>query len=257
MSDLDVKIVDRIATVTINRPAQRNSMTLTMWRDMARHFVRLSADRDVRCIILTGAGQDFSTGADIAEFGTVRADADQAAAYELAVDACSDAIQAARQPTIAALHGYCLGGGCHLAMACDFRVADASAKIGIPAARLSIVYGVRSTQRLLAIVGLPAAKRILFSGEQFDSDEGLRIGFVDRVGEAALEAARGFAAIMAPNAPLSIAGAKAILTGLAMGPGALDLDEAERVIAAAANSSDYREGRDAFAAKRPPEFKGC
>ena len=70
MSDLDVEIVDRIATVTINRPAQRNSMTLAMWRDMARHFVRLSADRDVRCIILTGAGQDFSTGADIAEFGT-------------------------------------------------------------------------------------------------------------------------------------------------------------------------------------------
>jgi enoyl-CoA hydratase/carnithine racemase len=257
MSDLDVEIADRIATVTINRPAQRNSMTLAMWQGMARHFERLSVDRDVRCIILTGAGQDFSTGADISEFGNVRADADQAAAYEVAVDACSDAIQAAPQPTIAALHGYCLGGGCHLAMACDFRVADAMAKIGIPAARLSIVYGVRSTQRLLAIVGLPAAKRILFSGERFDSEEGLRIGFVDRVGESSLAAARNFAAVLTQNAPLSIAGAKRILTGLAMGPGALDLDEVERIIADAANSADYREGRDAFAAKRPPQFKGC
>jgi enoyl-CoA hydratase/carnithine racemase len=257
MSDLDVEIADCIATVTINRPVQRNSMTLAMWRDMARQFQRLSADGDVRCIILTGAGQDFSTGADISEFGEVRADADQAAAYEIAVDACSDAIQAARQPTIAALHGYCLGGGCHMAMACDFRVADATATVGIPAARLSIVYGVRSTQRLLAIVGLPAAKRILFSAERFDSEEGLRIGFVDRVGQSAVDAARAFATVMAQNAPLSIAGAKAILTGLAMGPGALDLGEAERIIAAAADSSDYGEGRAAFAAKRPPQFKGC
>jgi enoyl-CoA hydratase/carnithine racemase len=256
MSDLEVQIADRVATVTINRPAQRNSMTLAMWRDMAQRFERLSADPDVRGIVLTGAGQDFSTGADISEFGDVRADAEQAAAYEVAVDACSDAIEAARQPTIAALHGYCLGGGCHLAMACDFRVADASAKIGIPAARLSIVYGVRSTQRLLAIVGLPTAKRILFSAERLDSEEALRIGLVDRVGPSSLETARAFAADMAQNAPLSIAGAKAILNGLAMGPGALDLADAERIIAHASNSDDYREGRDAFATKRPPEFKG-
>jgi enoyl-CoA hydratase/carnithine racemase len=256
MSDIEVEVVDRVATVTINRPALRNSMTLAMWRDMARAFERLSADAEVRGIILTGAGQDFSTGADISEFGEVRADAEQATAYEVAVDACSDAIQSARQPTIAALHGYCLGGACHMAMACDFRVADETAKIGIPAARLSIVYGVRSTQRLLAIVGLPAAKRILFSAERLNSEEALRIGFVDRVGASALATAQAFAATMAENAPLSIAGAKAILNALAMGPGALDLAEAERIIAHAANSDDYREGRDAFAAKRAPEFKG-
>src|SRR5918911_4229571 len=256
MRAIDIRIADRIATVTIDRPAQSNSMTLAMWRDMAGCFERLSADAEVRGIILTGAGRDFSTGADIGEFGQVRADAEQAAAYEMAVDACSDAIESARQPTIAALQGYCLGGACHMAMACDFRIADASARIGIPAARLSIVYGVRSTQRLLAIVGLPAAKRILFSAERLDAEEALRIGFVDRVGPSALETARAFAATMAANAPLSIAGAKAILNGLAMGPGALDLAEAERIIAHAADSDDYREGREAFAAKRAPDFKG-
>jgi enoyl-CoA hydratase/carnithine racemase len=256
MSDIAVELADRIATVSINRPAQRNSMTLAMWRDMARLFERLSSDRQVRVIILTGAGEDFSTGADISEFGEVRADAQQAAAYEAAVDACSDAIQAARQPTIAALHGYCLGGANHLAMACDFRVADETAKIGIPAARLSIVYGVRSTQRLLAIVGLPAAKRLLFSAERLDAAEALRIGFVDRVGPSALEEARAFAAGMAENAPLSIAGAKMILNGLAMGPGALDLADAERAIAEAADSHDYHEARDAFASKRRPAFEG-
>lgn len=256
MPDLVVDTSDRIATVTINRPAQRNSMTLAMWREMAAIFGRLSEDREVRAVILTGAGADFSAGADVTEFKAVRADADQAAAYEEAVDACSDAIQAARQPVVAALHGYCLGGGCHLSMACDFRVADPSARIGIPAARLSIVYGVRSTQRLLALVGLAAAKRILFSAERLDAEEAARLGFVDRVGPSALQTARAFVAAMAENAPLSIAGAKAILNGLAMGPGALDLQQAERLIAEAADSHDYREGREAFAAKRPPAFQG-
>jgi enoyl-CoA hydratase/carnithine racemase len=256
MSDLDIQIADRIATVTINRPASRNSMTLAMWRAMAQHFQRLSSDRDVRAIVLTGAGDDFSTGADISEFDSVRADGDQATAYEAAVDASSEAIQSARQPTVAALHGYCLGGACHLAMACDFRVADSSAKIGIPSARLSIVYGVRSTQRLLAIVGLPAAKYILFSAARLGAEEAFGLGFVDRIGASALETARAFVTPMAENAPLSIAGAKSILNGLAMGSGALDLEEAERIIAHAANSDDYREGRDAFAAKRVPQFKG-
>ncbi|MEA2935696.1 MAG: hypothetical protein QOD74_2342, partial [Variibacter sp.] len=190
MSDIETQVADRLAIVTINRPTLRNSMTLAMWRDMAVIFAELSATSEVRGIILTGAGADFSTGADISEFDSVRSDAQQAAAYEVAVDACSGAIEAARQPTIAALSGYCLGGGCHLSMACDFRVADQTAKIGIPAARLSIVYGVRSTQRLLAIVGLPAAKRILFSGERIDAAEAFRIGFVDRLGASALETAR-------------------------------------------------------------------
>lgn len=257
MSDIDVEITHRLATVTINRPRQRNSMTLVMWQEMARIFGRLSADAQVRGIILTGAGADFSTGADISEFGAVRGDARQAEAYEVAVDACSDAIQAARQPTIAALHGYCLGGGNHLAMACDFRVADATARIGIPAARLSIVYGVRSTQRLLALVGLQAAKRILFSAERLEAEEGHRLGFVDRIGHDALVEARLLAETMLESAPLSIAGAKVILNGIAMGTGALDLVVAERLIAEAADSHDYREGRDAFAEKRKPEFRGC
>jgi enoyl-CoA hydratase/carnithine racemase len=256
MSDLLVECAGRVATVTINRPAQRNAMTLAMWQEMAAIFGRLSDDRAVRAIVLTGAGEDFSTGADISEFGAVRGNAEQASAYEAAVDACSNAIQAAQQPTFAALHGYCLGGACHLSMACDFRVADQSAKIGIPAARLSILYGVRSTQRLLALVGLSSAKRILFSAERFGADEGFRIGFVDRVGLSAVDEAAAFAASMAENAPLSISGAKAILNGLSMGPGALDLEHAERLIDEAANSEDYREGRDAFASKRKPNFQG-
>lgn len=256
MSDILVTKNDAVATVTINRPTSRNSMTLAMWKEMAVIFKRLDTDPEARAIILTGAGNDFSTGADIAEFAQVRSDAAQSTAYEVAVDASSDAIQSTSKPTIALLRGYCLGGGCHLAMACDFRFADNTAQIGIPAARLSIIYGVRSTQRLLSLVGASAAKRILFSAERFKAADGLKNGFIDDVSEDALSATVAFAKTMASNAPLSIAGAKRILNDVAMGLGTLDPEAAQKLIDDASNSFDYAEGRNAFAQKRPPKFQG-
>jgi enoyl-CoA hydratase/carnithine racemase len=256
VSDILVTMVDTVAVVTINRPGNRNSMTLSMWQEMAAIFKRLDRDANTRAIILTGAGSDFSTGADIAEFAKVRSDAAQSTAYEVAVDASSDAIQGTSKPTIAVLRGYCLGGGCHLAMACDFRFADNTAQIGIPAARLSIIYGVRSTQRLLSLVGVSAAKRILFSAERFDAEAGLKNGFVDEVSAEVMDAAILFAKTMAANAPLSIAGAKRILNDVAMGLGILDAEAAQKLIEEASNSYDYSEGRNAFAEKRSPNFQG-
>lgn len=256
MTDIVVTVKDRIATVTLNRPAQRNAMTLEMWRGVARIFGDLGQDRCVRAILLTGAGSDFSVGADIAEFPQVRHTLEQSIAYEEAVDASSDAIAGAGKPTLAVLSGYCLGGGCHLSMACDFRIASPSAILGIPAARLSIVYGVRSTQRLLSLVGLTQAKRILFTADRIPAPEANRIGLVDEVADDPLAAAQVLAARMAANAPLSVEGAKFILDGLAMGPGALDLAKAQAGIDGASRSFDYQEGRNAFAEKRPPRFEG-
>jgi len=249
--------VGSVAAVIISRPAQRNCMTLAMWRSMTRHFEELGRDPDVRAIILTGAGGDFSAGADISEFPTVRADAQQSAEYQAAVDACGDAVEAVAKPVIAAIKGYCLGGACHLALACDFRFADSTAQIGIPGARLSIVYGVRSTQRLLALVGLSNAKRMLFSGERLDAGEALTMGLIDAEMDDALGSALSFAEDIACNAPLSIAGAKAILNGLSMGPGALDPRAAQRLIEEACASADYAEGQRAFAEKRRPIFRGA
>jgi enoyl-CoA hydratase/carnithine racemase len=256
VSEILVTTADKVAVVTINRPGNRNSMTLSMWQETAAIFRRLDRDSATRAILLTGAGADFSTGADIAEFATVRSNAEQSTAYEVAVDASSDAIQGTSKPTIAVLRGYCLGGGCHLAMSCDFRFADNTAQIGIPAARLSIIYGVRSTQRLLSLVGVSAAKRILFSAERFGAEEGLKNGFIDEVSSNAMESAMRFARTMAANAPLSIAGAKRILNDVVMGPGTLDADAAQQLIEQASNSFDYNEGRNAFAEKRPPQFEG-
>jgi enoyl-CoA hydratase/carnithine racemase len=256
MSDIEVSVEDHVGIVTLNRPQRRNAMTLAMWHELARSFAGFAADPAVRGVILTGAGEHFCAGADIAEFASLRDTVEQGHAYDKAVDDCCDAIAALAKPTIAAVRGFCMGGGSGLAMACDFRIAEPGAVFGIPAARLSIVYGMRETQNLLALVGLANAKRILFSAERFGTEEALRIGFIDRIAPDPVAAAKEFAAVMAKNAPLTIAGSKAILTGLAMGEGALDPEDARRLVEAAFLSEDYREGQRAFLEKRQPAFKG-
>ena len=278
---IKVWISDQIAVVTLNRPDSRNAMTYAMWQAIPIIFGALTRNPEVRAIILTGAGSDFCAGADIAEFEAVRGNAAQATEYEVAVDACCDAIANVSKPTVAVLKGYCLGGGAHLAMSCDFRYASTEAVFGIPAARLSIIYGVRGTRKLLTLVGLPEAKKILFGAQRFNAERALQIGFVDHVASGSALTSRGwldrliggakkrgssvgdpmadarvFARSLAENAPLTISGAKALLNGMAMGTGALDLVHAEALIAAAAASEDYREGRAAFGEKRAPQFKG-
>lgn len=255
MADILCELEDGVATVTLNRPTLRNSVTYAMWREAGDVFARLNDDRAVRAVILTGAGDDFSAGADIAEFGSTRDDKAQSAAYEVAVDyGCAQIVHIGK-PVIAAVKGYCLGGGAHLAMSCDFRFAHPKAVFGIPAARLSIVYGVQATRKLAALVGLTEAKRILYSAERFDARKALSTGFVDRVEDDPLEAARTYARSLAAGAPLTIAGAKYILNGVALGT--FDADEAARLIDLASDSHDYREGRAAFAEKRPPAFTGA
>lgn len=252
MADIDCVVKGAMALVTIDRPHVRNAMTLAMWQGMAAIFGELGRNDDVRAIVLYGASGHFSVGADVSEFGQVRRNAKESAAYEVAVDACSDAIAGAPQPVIAVLQGYCLGGGCHLAMACDFRFAHPNAELGIPAANLSIVYGVRSTKRLLSLVGLTHAKRILFAAERVSAREALHIGWIDRVSDEPMKDAESFASQVTLKAPLSIAGAKYILNQAAIGE---DAHRAQVMIDQASDSEDYREATAAFAEKRRPEFK--
>jgi enoyl-CoA hydratase/carnithine racemase len=142
-------------------------------------------------------------------------------------------------------------------MACDFRFADRSARFGIPAARLGIVYGVPDSRNLLALVGLSRAKKILFSGRQFGAAEAERIGFIDEVVDASVEAAaKRFAASLTESAPLSIAGAKLILHALASGSAEREHPAIEAAARRSAASRDYEEGVRAFLEKREPIFVG-
>ena len=254
-ANITVSEINGVATVCLERTRVRNAISLAMWEATATIFERLAADETVRAVVLTGQAPDFSVGADVSEFSRIRADAVQSAAYEDAVDAASEAIARCGKPVIAAISGYCLGGACHLAMACDFRFAAPDARIGIPAARLSIVYGLRSTDRLRNLVGLSHAKRILFTAEQFDGRRGLEIGFVDEIFDDPMSRARDFALALSLNAPLSISGAKLILNGLSLGSPEIEA-RAKIAIDGAAASDDFKEATAAFGQKRPPVFRG-
>lgn len=253
---IDLSREGAIATVTLNRPGWKNAVTFAMWQALADIFAEFGRDQSLRGVILTGADSTFSAGADIGDFERTRASTEQGIAYEVAVDAACDAIAALGRPVVAAIQGHCYGGACNLAMACDFRIISADARMAIPAAKLSIVYGVKGTARLLGLVGLAEAKRIFFSAQPFNAAHALRIGFAQGISEDPLAGAKALLDEFSGLAPLSIAGAKAILNGLAMTDRPFDAEGADAHILRALNSVDYAEGRAAFAQKRPPRFQG-
>jgi enoyl-CoA hydratase/carnithine racemase len=257
MSDITVHVGEAgVATVTLNRPAKRNAVTLAMWREIGRLFDGFRDDDRVRAVVLTGAGGNFCAGADISEFSTVRASVEDGRAYEHAVDHSSEAIMALPKPTIAAIAGFCVGGGCGLAMACDFRIADRTAQLGIPAARLSIVYGTIDCRNLVGLVGIARAKEILFTGRRMDAAEAHAIGLVDRLADDLARDVAEFGAALADNAPLSIAGNKLILQSLAAGEAGARAKEIAAAADRALASADYEEGVRAFAERRRPRFTG-
>lgn len=253
---IDISRDGGIVTVTFNRPERRNAITFAMWKALAGFFTDFAADETLRGVILTGAGDCFSAGADIADFAQTRATMEQGIVYEEWVDAACDAIAGLGRPVIAAIRSFCYGGACNLAMACDFRFVSPDARMAIPAAKLSIVYGVRGTARLLALVGLAEAKRVFYAAKPFDAEHALRAGFADSIDADPVAAAQVWLAETASLAPLSIAGAKEILTMLAMPDRPFDADKADAAIMRALTSDDYAEGRAAFGAKRASRFQG-
>ena len=246
-----------IATVILNRPAKRNACSLSMWRTLGDLFEGLAGRPDIRAVVLTGAGGNFCAGADISEFPQVRSTVEDGHLYELAGDRALCAIRDLPKPTIAAVHGFGVGGGCGLALACDMRVGDATTRMGIPAARLGIVYGTTACSLLLRQVGLANAKLVLFSGRYFDAEACRSMRLIDSMAaEGALPGARSLARELTARAPLSQRGAKLLLEILAQGQGQERAAEVEAMVDLALASEDYREGGLAFLEKRPPVFKG-
>ncbi|MBX9699472.1 MAG: enoyl-CoA hydratase/isomerase family protein [Acetobacteraceae bacterium] len=247
-----------VATVALARPEKRNAVSLAMWQALKPIFDGLGADPAVRAVILTGHGGHFCAGADISEFATVRSGAAAAAAYEAAGDAATQAIRDCPKPTIAAVSGFGVGGGCGIALACDLRVGDATTRMGIPAAKRGLVYGTLDTGLLMRAVGPAGAKLVLFTGRAFPAAECLRLGLLDMLAEegSALDTARALAIEIASNAPISVAGSKFVVETMAAGQedaraGAIHAWQ-ERATA----SADYAEASRAFVEKRPARFTG-
>jgi enoyl-CoA hydratase len=248
-----------IATVVFNRPKMKNALSLAMWTELGAVTEQLAGDDQVRAIVYRGAGiEAFASGADISEFEQNRKDRASALAYNKQTEAAYTAIRNCPKPTVAMVHGYCMGGAMAVAMACDFRFAAQGARFGIPAARLSIIYGLDPVHQLVELVGPAYAKDILYSARTVEAEEALRIGFIQRlVPGADLERTTyDYLRAVADNAPLTIRGTKlqiqAVFEGIT--------EEHRRQLAALGletfESADYREGTRAFMEKRPARFTG-
>lgn len=255
----DTLLLDRdgpVAVLTINRPHRRNALTLDMFRRIPDLVREAAGKPGVRALVLRGAGTDaFSAGADITEFEAVRATPDQAAAYDDAVSAAEDALEAFPGPAIAAIRGYCYGGGCNLALACDIRYADPGARLAITPAKLGLVYPLRSTKRLVDLVGPSRAKIILMTGAELDAARAASLGLVDEV-PADLEKAVGeLTALLAARSPVTQRAVKETVRRITDGV-TRDDDAHAALRAAGLASRDYAEGVRAFLERRPPVFTG-
>jgi enoyl-CoA hydratase/carnithine racemase len=254
---LEVDLDDMVATVAIANPAKRNALDLDMWRALPPIMAALGSDGRVRVVVLRGTGSSaFASGADIAEFETVRADAAGGRAYEAANEAAFRAVAHCPKPVIAMIRGFCLGGGVGLAASCDLRVAEAGATFGIPAARLGVGYPPDAMGLLVAAIGPAAAKDLFYTARRLQASEAERLGLVQRVvQDAELEpAVRDLARTIAANAPLTLRAAKAAIDRAAGHP--WPGSDPAALADACFDSDDYREGRQAFLDKRQPRFSG-
>ena len=250
---------DAVATVTINRPAQRNAISYDMWVGMGDLMRRLDADRAIRCVVIAGAGDEaFSAGADISDFERHRSDSEKGRVYNLAVDGLLETVAEMGTPVISMIRGFAAGGGCELAVATDLRIAAEGSRLGIPVARLGITIGHREMFGLVNLVGKGNAMYILLSGRLLDSEEALRIGLVNQVvpPDELEQVTYRLASDIARLAPLSHAVNKQTMNQVLAKP-SLDLTPEEvRLPLTQFDTQDYREGYRAFLEKRRPEFRG-
>ncbi|MET0233280.1 MAG: enoyl-CoA hydratase-related protein [Kibdelosporangium sp.] len=245
-----VETAGAVATLTIDRPAKRNAMSLAMWSAIPR----LLAQAEQARVLLIQGGEHFSAGADISEFSTLRSGADGATRYSDAVHAAERAIAEFPKPTIAVINGFCIGGGCEIALACDLRIAADDARFGITPAKLGIVYSFTSTKQLVDAVGKAWAKQILFTGEIVDAATALRIGLVNELHPAADLPARAkqLAETIVSRSQVSLNGAKTIVGKIA--DNEQEDDSVRALYDEAVHSAEYAEGVQAFLEKRPPRF---
>jgi enoyl-CoA hydratase/carnithine racemase len=243
----------------INRPHVRNALNLRAWQLIVQGVAELEADPDVRVIVMRGATlESFISGADISEFPSLRADAEQARIYRAAPGNATTALINCPKPVVAMIAGICIGGGVHVALSCDIRIAARGTKMGIPAARLGLAYPFEGVMSLAHVCGPANARDILMSARIFDADEAYAMRLVNKVLEPAeLENyVREYATRIASNAPLTMATAKATIREGFKDAADRDLNMISEMISKCFDSEDYREGVRAFMEKRRPRFMG-
>src|ERR671914_261823 len=254
--DLVVERSGAVATLRLNRPDSHNAIRLGMYEELPGLLAQIDADAAVKVLVVRGTGREaFASGADISEFQQVRANAESARSYNERVAAGELALSGMRKPTIAMVHGYCIGGGCGLALACDLRFADEDASFAITPAKLGLVYSLESTKRLVDLVGPAQAKWVLMSGQRVHAQRAYQIGIVDELvaGDDLEKLTYEFAELLCTRAQFSVRATKQIVSRIVAGQ-VEDDEETRELRNASFDTEDYAEGVRAFLEKRRPEF---
>jgi enoyl-CoA hydratase len=248
-----------VGWMLFNNPARHNAVSFDMWKAVPEILDDFNADGDIRAVVLAGVGgKAFISGADISEFEQKRGSREAILEYNAVGDRANRAIVECQKPTIAMIQGYCIGGGLGVALGCDLRIASDNSRFGVPAAKLGLGYAFPGIKRLADVVGPSFAKEIFYTARQFDANEALAMGLVNRVRPVAeVESyVADYAARIAENAPMTIAAVKLAVAEWATDPEKRNLGAVQAAVDACFASEDYVEGRTAFMQKRKPAFKG-
>jgi enoyl-CoA hydratase len=244
-----------VATVTVDRPEAMNALDRPTLEELRDTLAELALDASARVVVLTGAGEKaFVAGADIKYMSGLGVD--EARAWGELGHRSAQLLETMPKPTIAAINGFALGGGCELALACDLRYAASTARLGQPEINLGIIPGWGGTQRLARVCGLGVAKELVLTGRLIDADEALRVGLVNAVHDPVAEKAREVAKLLASKSPLALAAAKRALNHALQGDHVENLEREATEFAELFASEDAKEGMTAFAEKREPRFTG-
>jgi len=242
-----------VARLRFARPTKRNAISYEMWSALPGILAELEGDVATKALLVSGVGSDFSAGADISEFGELRATTSSAADYDAAVESAVRALGALTKPSVAAISGNCIGGGCQLAVACDVRFATPDARLGITPAKLGIVYDFRSTRMLVDLLGPAHARQLLLSGELISGTRAAEIGLVNEAAADLDRRVTEFLAALCVRSQTAVRGMNDIIARVLDGQVEPDA-EVERIRSAAVDSADYAEGVAAFLQRRAPEF---
>lgn len=251
--------VDGVGTMTFNNPERRNAVSMEMWEAAEAILTDFRDDPAVRVVVVTGAGgKAFVSGADISKFESERSSAEGVRAYNAQTERVYGMLHGFPKPTMAEIHGACVGGGMALAICCDLRLCADDSRFGIPAAKLGLGYGYVGMKRLSDVIGPAFAKEMLFTARLFSAEEARIMGLVNRVLPDAELAAyvADYAATIVGNAPLTVTTAKYVLNEAMKDPAARDVAKGDAMVEACFASADYIEGRRAFMEKRKPAFTG-
>jgi enoyl-CoA hydratase len=246
---------DAVAVVTVDRQDALNALDVDTLTELRDRLSELAGDDGARAVILTGAGEKaFVAGADIKYMSGLNVD--QAKAWGALGHEAGRLLETMPKPTIAALNGFALGGGCELALACDIRYAASNAKIGQPEVNLGIIPGWGGTQRLARVCGLGVAKELIYTGRTVDAEEALGIHLVTAVHDPVLDKARETAALLASKGPVALRLMKELSNRALGGDHAANLEAEGETFGELFSSEDAKEGLTAFAEKREPRFTG-